>query len=90
MKNIGKPCAVAPHARFDEGGQVKQSMARLLRHRQTKGAATAWHGLRNEEPVLYATFFHSDTMLRPIKSDRLLEIPLNSCLVETELGSFLP
>ena len=23
MKNIGKPCAGEPHARFDEGGQVK-------------------------------------------------------------------
>ncbi len=23
MKNIGKPCAGKPHARFDEGGQVK-------------------------------------------------------------------
>ena len=22
-KNIGKPCAGEPHARFDEGGQVK-------------------------------------------------------------------
>ena len=22
MKNIGKPCAGKPHARFDEGGQV--------------------------------------------------------------------
>ena len=23
MKNIGKPCAGEPHARFDEGGQAK-------------------------------------------------------------------
>ena len=23
MKNIGKPCAGKPHARFDEGGQVR-------------------------------------------------------------------
>ena len=23
MKNIGKPCAGKPHARFDEGGQAK-------------------------------------------------------------------
>jgi hypothetical protein len=23
VKNIGKPCAGKPHARFDEGGQVK-------------------------------------------------------------------
>ncbi len=23
MKNIGKPCAGEPHARFDEGGQVR-------------------------------------------------------------------
>ena len=25
MKNIGKPCAGKPHARFDEGGLVKGS-----------------------------------------------------------------
>ena len=24
MKNIGKPCAGEPHARFDEGGQVAE------------------------------------------------------------------
>jgi hypothetical protein len=23
MKNIGKPCALVAHARFDEGGQAK-------------------------------------------------------------------
>ncbi|MDP1679862.1 MAG: hypothetical protein Q8L02_07090 [Candidatus Nitrotoga sp.] len=23
VKNIGKPCAGKPHARFDEGGQVR-------------------------------------------------------------------
>ena len=39
-KNIGKPCAGKPHARFDEGGQEMLTTARLLRHRQTKGAAT--------------------------------------------------
>jgi hypothetical protein len=41
MKNIGKPCAGEPHARFDEGGQVKVTRVELLRHRQTKGAETA-------------------------------------------------
>jgi hypothetical protein len=54
VKNIGKPCAgigvsrafaqqklAKLHARFDEGGQVKQTKDSLLRHRQTKGAETA-------------------------------------------------
>ena len=27
VKNIGKPCAGTPHARFDEGGQVTLTMA---------------------------------------------------------------
>ena len=40
VKNIGKPCAGKPHARFDERGQASATMAQLLRHRQTKGAAT--------------------------------------------------
>jgi hypothetical protein len=40
MKNIGKPCAGKPYARFDEGGLVKAPMDWLLRHRQTKGAET--------------------------------------------------
>ena len=26
VKNIGKPCAGKPHARFDEGGQVTLTM----------------------------------------------------------------
>ena len=47
MKNIGKPCAGKLHARFDEGGQVKQTKGSLLRHRQTKGAETARAGLQN-------------------------------------------
>jgi hypothetical protein len=49
VKNIGMPCAGKPHARFDEGGQEKQTMAGLLRHRQTKGAATDRLGLRDAE-----------------------------------------
>ena len=40
VKNIGKPCAGKPHARFDEGGLAKDSMGWLFRHRQTKGAET--------------------------------------------------
>jgi hypothetical protein len=39
-KNIGKPCAGKPHARFDEGGLVKVAMARPFRHRQTKETET--------------------------------------------------
>ena len=38
VKNIGKPCAGKPHARFDEGGLVKSAKVRILRHRQTKEA----------------------------------------------------
>jgi hypothetical protein len=49
MKNIGKPCAGKLHARFEEGGQEKWTMARLLRHRQTKEAATDRPGLRDAE-----------------------------------------
>ena len=39
-KDIGKPCAGKPHARFDEGGLAKAVMVRLFRHRQTKGTGT--------------------------------------------------
>ena len=45
VKNIGKPYAGKPHVRFDEGGQEKLTMVRLLRHRQTKGAVTDRLGL---------------------------------------------
>jgi hypothetical protein len=38
VKNIGKPCAGKPHARFDEGELVKTVKVRLMRHRQTKEA----------------------------------------------------
>ncbi len=55
VKNIGKPCAGKPHARFDEGGQVKPPMARLLRHRHLSGAETDRSGLKADEPVLYST-----------------------------------
>ncbi len=33
VKNIGKPCAGKPHARFDEGELVTETMVRLLGHR---------------------------------------------------------
>ncbi len=46
MKNIGKPCTGEPYARFDEGGQVNVTTVELLRHRQTKGAATDRFNLR--------------------------------------------
>jgi hypothetical protein len=49
VKNIGKPCALIAHARFDEGGQEKLTKAGLMRHRQTKGAETVRRGLRNVE-----------------------------------------
>jgi len=44
------------HARFDEGGLAKDSMARLLRHRQTKGAETDRPILRKLESALYSTY----------------------------------
>jgi len=40
VKNIGKPCAGKPHARFDEGGLAETVKVRLVRHRQTKGTET--------------------------------------------------
>ncbi|MEK7851580.1 MAG: hypothetical protein AAB275_06820, partial [Deltaproteobacteria bacterium] len=40
MKDIGKPCAGKPQARFDEGGLAITAMAWLFRHRQTKGTET--------------------------------------------------
>ena len=46
VKNIGKPCAGEPHARFDEGELVTDSMVRLLGHRQTKGTETDKPSLR--------------------------------------------
>jgi hypothetical protein len=49
MKSIGKPCAGNPHARFDEGGQETPTRVGLLRHRQTKGAATDRLSLRDAE-----------------------------------------
>jgi len=49
MKNIGKPCAGNPHARFDEGGQETPTREGLLRHRQTKGAATDRLNLREAD-----------------------------------------
>jgi hypothetical protein len=46
VKGIGKPCTGELYARFDEGGQANMATYRLLRHRQTKGAATDRPGLR--------------------------------------------
>ena len=46
VKNIEKPCRGKPNARFDEGGLANAAMAGLMRHRQTKGAATVRLGLR--------------------------------------------
>ena len=57
MKDIGKPCALIAHARFDEGGQAYQAMAGLFRHRQTKGAETDKLNLMSYAPVLYSRWF---------------------------------
>jgi hypothetical protein len=59
VKNIGKPCAGKPHARFDEGGLVKTTTARLFRHRQTKGAGPDKLNLTLWKPALYSTSFLS-------------------------------
>jgi len=58
VKNIGKPCAGKPHARFDEGGPAEAVKARLVRHRQTKGAETDMPHLKPPEPTLYSTYFY--------------------------------
>ena len=55
VKNIGKPCAGKPHARFDEGGLAKAAMVWLLRHRQTKGTGTDRPNLKRQQPALYST-----------------------------------
>jgi len=55
MKNIGKPCAGKPHARFDEGGMVEAAMVRIVRHRLTKGAETDRPNLKPHKPSLYST-----------------------------------
>ncbi|EAR23413.1 hypothetical protein NB231_16373 [Nitrococcus mobilis Nb-231] len=41
VKGIGKPCTREPYAWFGEGGQANMATHRLLRHRQTEGAAIA-------------------------------------------------
>ena len=56
VKNIGKPCAGKPHARFDEGGLVEAVTEKLFRHRQTKGAETDKLSLTLGRPALYPTF----------------------------------
>jgi hypothetical protein len=55
VKHIGKPCTGELYARFDEGGLASVTMARLLRHRQTKGAETDRPDLRMRDacPLLY-------------------------------------
>jgi hypothetical protein len=58
VKNIGKPCAGKPHARFDEGGLVKATTARLFRHRRTKGAETDKPNLKPRRSALYSTLAH--------------------------------
>ena len=40
QETVGKPYAGNPHVRFEEGKLVNAAMARLFRHRRTKGAET--------------------------------------------------
>ena len=65
VKNIGKPCAGEPHARFDEGGLVKTATARLFRHRQTKETETDKLNLKPLRPALYSTRNSSGIPLSP-------------------------
>jgi hypothetical protein len=57
VKHIGKPCTGEPYARFDEGGLATVTMGRLVRHRQTKGAATDRPNLTSRDAcsLLYPT-----------------------------------
>ena len=50
LNGLGKP-----YARFDEEGQVNVTTIELLRHRQTKGAATDRFDLRCGKPAFYST-----------------------------------
>jgi hypothetical protein len=61
VKDIGKPCAGKPHARFDEGGLAKAVMMRLFRHRQTKGTGTDKPNLKRQQPALYSTLYARST-----------------------------
>ena len=69
VKNIGKPCAGKPHARFDEEGLVKLTMEWLLRHRQTKGAET-------DKQLLMAIESQSFT-LPFLQFDPFLQLPID-------------
>lgn len=66
MKSIGKPCALIAHARFDEGGQGYQTMAKLLRHRQTKEAETDKPNLMFYAHVLYSTLLFAGVTPAPV------------------------
>jgi len=55
MKDIGKPCAGKPQARFDEGGLGLSATATLLGHRQTKGPA-------NRQRIAYRRQYQLSTL----------------------------
>jgi len=76
MKNIGKPCAGNPHARFDEGEQASPSRVGLVRHRQTKGAETDRPDLRTDESCsLLYPFIYLFTQSIPRRSRVTIRIP---------------
>ena len=52
MKNIGKPCAGEPHARFDEGGQGRTVGSRYPRLTKVTGTHTSD---QHSKPALYST-----------------------------------
>jgi hypothetical protein len=55
VKSVGQPCAGKPHARLEEGAPIGLSHARILRHRQPKGAATAMASLQPSSIGPYST-----------------------------------
>jgi hypothetical protein len=82
VKNIGKPCAGKPHARFDEGGLVKATTARLFRHRRTKGAETDKPNLKPRRSALYSTllFLQAQANLKEQVTDPTSHTPVTERL----------
>jgi hypothetical protein len=54
VKNIGKPCALIAHARFDEGGQAKAVYGKAIEAPPDERGGNSLANLRIAEPVLYS------------------------------------
>jgi len=80
VKNIGKPCAGKPHARFDEGGLAKDSMDWLLRHRQTKGTLPLFPQKSKKIPLrTYPSVFVQNSAYSHV-NDKVESCPRVLCL----------